>query len=205
VKSLKDALAHLDLARQQDASARESRLSSPSQYFEKGGFEAYREHWQRLVCADKGLLPSAKVVLFAVSWYLNRGTRTAWPSMRLLAKNTGMSPTTVSRSLQMAEDRGHIHIRYQRGSSNNYAPAFKRSVPPGGNGVYRPNETQVYRLSGTEPLKEPLKEPLRGRKGEFDEKGVSPELSRQLTTSVPRGEGRPRYYPMSEGPEEMKP
>jgi DNA-binding transcriptional regulator YhcF (GntR family) len=169
VKSLADALGRWDRARQ-SAAADKPAPSSPARYFEKGGFEAYKEHWLRLMLADRELLQSAKLTLVAVSLYLNRGTRSAWPGMRLLAENIGLSKSTVERAVRQAERRGYLETRGRRGS-NVYAPAFPR-VPPRRDKVSRSDETTVSHLDGTEPLKEPLKEPLRG-KWEF-EKAVAP-------------------------------
>jgi hypothetical protein len=84
----------------------ESRLPSQG----RGGFEAYREHWQRQFCADRDLLPSAKVVLCVLCLYLNRETRTAWPSLRTLAKNVRMAKSSIERLVLIAEERGHLQI-----------------------------------------------------------------------------------------------
>jgi helix-turn-helix protein len=103
-----------------------SESRSPSQGC--GGFEAYREHWQRQFCADRDLLPSAKVVLCVLCLYLNRETRTAWPSLRTLAKDTGMAPSSIDRLVRIAEKRGHLQITHGDSSqrvSNIYAPALK--------------------------------------------------------------------------------
>jgi hypothetical protein len=132
-KSLADALANLDFAKKlaaaepqkataprllsgargavNGADANKAAFSketfsescSPSQG--RGGFEACREYWQRQFCADRGLLPSAKVVLVAISWHLNRETRTAWPSLRSLAEYSGMATSSVERLVAEFSDR----------------------------------------------------------------------------------------------------
>jgi Helix-turn-helix domain len=222
VKSLADALANLDLAKEiataepqkataprllsgargavngrdafraapnRDEISSESR--SPSQG--RGGFEAYREHWQRQFCADRDLLPSAKVVLCVLWLYLNRETRTAWPSLRTLAKDTGMAPSSIDRLVRIAEKRGHLQITHGDSHSrtaNTYTPILKQpeglsdldgTVPtPEARGLSRLDGTpcpiqtgQTVPHWGTEPLNEPLNEPLKEPKGEFEEEDAS--------------------------------
>jgi Helix-turn-helix domain len=168
-----------------------SESSSPSQG--RGGFEAYREHWQRQFCTDPDLLPSAKVVLFALCWYLNRETRTAWPSLRTLAKNVGMAPSSIERLVRIAEERGHLQIAHGDSHSrtaNTYTPILKqpealsdlgRTVPPPSGlglsdlgGTPCPIQTgQTVPHYRTEPLNEPPIEPLKEARGEFEEEVAS--------------------------------
>jgi hypothetical protein len=144
----------------------------------RGGFEAYREHWQRQFCADRDLLTSAKVVLFALCWYLNRETRTAWPSLRTLAKNVRMAKSSIERLVLIAEERGHLQIIHGDSHSrtaNTYTPILKQ--PEGLSrlgGTPCPIQTgQTVPHCGTEPLNEPLIEPLKESKGEFEEEDAS--------------------------------
>jgi hypothetical protein len=238
-KSLGDALANLDIARSMAATgppekqpppdcsveswgrqqavtkiARNETFSesrSPSQG--RGGFEAHREHWQRQFCADRDLLPSAKVVLFALCWYLNRETRTAWPSLRTLAKNVGMAPSSIERLVRIAEERGHLQIAHGDSHSrtaNTYTPILKQpealsdldgTVPIPKLGELSdldrtpcPIQTgQTVPHYGTEPLNEPPIEPLKEARGEFEE-GVASAV-RQAN----RERGAGREPPMSEG------
>jgi Helix-turn-helix domain len=166
MRSLGDALAELEIAQREDA-RRSAGPPNKAFYPGRGGFESYREHWQRLVLADRGLLPTAKVILMALSLYVNRERRAAWPGMRLLAKNTGLSPSTVARSVQAAANRGHLRITSEDGH-NVYTPTL--TVSSERNGLSPPDETCVYHPSETEPLTEPPTEPL-SRRGEFDEGG----------------------------------
>jgi Helix-turn-helix domain len=248
VKSLAEALANLDLAKElaaaepQKATAPRllsgargavnggsraalsrkeefSESSSPSQG--RGGFEAYREHWQRQFCADRDLLPSAKVVLFALCWYLNRETRTAWPSLRTLAKNVGMAPSSIERLVRIAEERGHLQIAHGDSHSrtaNTYTPTLKQPEAlsdPGGTvptlklgELSDPDRTpcpiqtgQTVPHYGTEPLNEPPIEPLREARGEF-EGGVA-SVARQANRE--RSSRREPPLSRSEGSGEMKP
>jgi hypothetical protein len=159
---------------------RSTESSLPCQAEAKGVFEAFREQWQRQVCADRDLLPSARVVLCVLCLYLNRGTRTAWPSLRKLAKDTGMSRSSVNRLVKAAESRGHLHITCGNACAPNvYSPVVKGShldgtplphplpvsVSPRQDAVSHPDGTVCPAPSGTEHLTEPLKEPLKEQRG----------------------------------------
>ena len=244
MRSLADAIANLEVARQQAAAdaqketaprllsgakgagvegsavdarsalrrnGRSNESSLPRQAEPKNGFEAFRERWQRQVCADPDLLPSARVVLCVLCLYLNRETRTAWPSLRKLAKDTGMSRSSVKRLVQAAEARGHLHIAYGNACAPNvYTPVVKVShldgtplrhplpvsVPPRQDAVSHLDGTVCPAPSGTEPLTEPLKEPLKEQRGEFEEGAAA--IARQANHERSSGRGPPQPS-MSEG------
>ena len=104
--------------------------SPPLSQERKGVFEADRERWLREILADRDLLLSTKVILFALSLYLNRETRTCWPSYGRLAKDTGLSPATALRAVRLAERRGYLRIsgnydpQTRQRKANIYAPLF---------------------------------------------------------------------------------
>jgi hypothetical protein len=111
--------------------------------------------------------------------YLNRENRTAWPSQRRLAEDTGMSRTHVQRALAQLVAGGHLAKTASRTRVGNrydvYQPLTRRDERdrcdeearveagnrPAQTGQGGPSRgARVAPLSGPEPLKEPLKEPL---------------------------------------------
>jgi hypothetical protein len=62
----------------------------------------------RQVFADKALHPTAFKLAFAISQYVNRKTRKAWPELPTLASAAGISKRTVIRLIEGLEANGHL-------------------------------------------------------------------------------------------------
>jgi Helix-turn-helix domain len=78
--------------------------------------------WQRAILASD--LPSTtKLVLMALSMHLNKGTGLAFPSIRMLMKDTGLSNKAVIKHLRGAERAGWIE-------TGNYGYFDQNSIEP---------------------------------------------------------------------------
>jgi hypothetical protein len=97
---------------------------------QKGDFERWKEIWQYQVASDRELPASAKLLVMAVSWYLNRRTRRAYPSVKLLDRVTGLSRSTIYAAIKIIEERGHWKYRAGRpGRANEYRPTVRPESP----------------------------------------------------------------------------
>jgi hypothetical protein len=126
----------------------------------KGAFERWRETWLKAVLANRTLPAGAKVVATTISLHLNRDTRAAWPSIRTLNKESGLSSTAVQNGIKALERHGHLTIERK------FKPETRRHAV----NVYRPvggaSGTPCNRLrhmvchpGSTEPLTDSLNEP----------------------------------------------
>jgi DNA replication protein DnaD len=104
----------------------------------KGEFERYRETWSRQVLADTELSHRAARVASFLVWYINRTSRTAFPSRSEIAKGTGIDRDNVRKDINKLVARGHLQIRRpeKRGQRNNYLPVLWDgggvTITPGG-------------------------------------------------------------------------
>jgi hypothetical protein len=96
-------------------------------------FEAWKESWLRQVHADPELGHRAKNVATALSWYLNRESKTTFASYRRLAKDIGINERLDARdSVKELQTRGHLQKQSRGpGKSNVLAPAGVDIVPTG--------------------------------------------------------------------------
>jgi hypothetical protein len=140
--------------------------------------EKLREAWQRqLTAAQDKLGPRTALIGIAISWHLNRNTGEAFPGMNTLATLTGVSRSTVKRSVATLVAEGHMaRTQPRKGGANHYQPVIKGRVialnPP------RVTAMDLGRVIAVnpEPLNQPPTEP--GKKvclGEKGRKGVPVE------------------------------
>lgn len=112
--------------------------------------------WQRAILASD--LPSTtKLVLMALSTHLNKGTGLAFPSIRMLMKDTGLSNKAVIKHLRGAERAGWIETgNYgyfdQRWARKSYRPQIPVNLQ-GGEPRTPPFDVKVVNLvpKGGEP------------------------------------------------------
>ena len=93
----------------------------PSQ---KGGFQAAKEGWLKLVASYPKLPGAAYAVAIALASYLNSKTGDAWPSMATLARDTNRNRATVWRSLRELERLKLLDVTHSRSrrKPNRYKP-----------------------------------------------------------------------------------
>jgi hypothetical protein len=96
-------------------------------YQDKKDFDAKKLQWHQRMLGDWVLCSSTKVVLGYLMHFMNEGS--AWPSQQKMADELGISPATVKRGLQQAEERRWL-TRKQNGfkRSNTYMLAFDRNL-----------------------------------------------------------------------------
>src|SRR5262245_51946878 len=90
-------------------------------------FQIKREAWVKRILKDRELNPHFKVVAVALSMYLNRKTKTAWPEVRTLAEMCGISKTYAHQAVRALQRRGYLSIEARRFSGklhNIYQPAL---------------------------------------------------------------------------------
>jgi hypothetical protein len=88
-------------------------------------FEAFRELWQWQLMDDRELTPADLRVGIAISWYANRQTGLAWPSVATLAENVHVCTRTVIRAVECLEKRSHLRIVRRKRWSNRYQLVLK--------------------------------------------------------------------------------
>jgi hypothetical protein len=122
-------------------------------------FDAWRDKWSYHARRDPDLAASVKVIMWAIADHLNRKTGTAFPSLQTLARECGLSRSTVVVALKAAEKRGHIHITKRvtktgRRTSNLFRPRrnWDTSQPEATNHRIVGNPDQGSPKSGPEPL-----------------------------------------------------
>jgi DNA-binding MarR family transcriptional regulator len=92
----------------------------------RGGFQAAKEGWLKLVASYPNLSGADYAVVIALSTYLNAKLLNAWPSIETLASDTNRNKSTISRSLRRLEALGLIRVVHSRGRkrSNRYSPSL---------------------------------------------------------------------------------
>lgn len=91
---------------------------------QRGGFNAAKEGWLKLVASYPNLAGADYAVAIAVSTYMNSKSGEAWPSIQRLATDTNRDRATVWRSLKRLEALKLltvIHSRSRR-KPNRYRP-----------------------------------------------------------------------------------
>jgi DNA-binding MarR family transcriptional regulator len=87
--------------------------------------------WLRQVFADETLHPTAFKLAFAVSQYVNRKKRKAWPSLPTLAGAAGISKSTAIRLIDGLEANGHIEVERHRVRGRNRSNIYRLNVKKG--------------------------------------------------------------------------
>lgn len=90
-------------------------------------FALDRHRWLEAVAADTALAPHAFRAAYFIAGYMNRKTRTAWPSRTTLSTAMGISERSISLAVSWLMKAGHLHVVVAKapGRSNEYAMAFK--------------------------------------------------------------------------------
>jgi DNA-binding MarR family transcriptional regulator len=68
----------------------------------------------------RDLSPSEKIVMIALDLHRNKETNTAWPRHKTLIELTGLSLTSLKRTLKSLEKKGKFEISRKEGTSNVY-------------------------------------------------------------------------------------
>jgi hypothetical protein len=97
----------------------------------KGDFERWRDGWLRAVLSDRAAGSSSKAVAAAISLRLNRKTRNAWPSVRNLDKESGLSKSTVLAALRELEGLGYLKVnrRWKKHSRERESNVYIPTIP----------------------------------------------------------------------------
>jgi hypothetical protein len=169
--------------------------------------------WQRAILASD--LPSTtKLVLMALSTHINKGTGLAFPSIRMLMKDTGLSNKAVIKHLRDAERAGWIETGNhgyfdQRWARNSYRPQIPVNLQ-GGEPRTPPFDVKVVNLvpkggerhsQGGEPCTPPFDaenalEPVPALVC-GDSQAVPPLINKQRTRKKREGELPPSTPPNS--------
>jgi hypothetical protein len=177
-----------------------------------GEFEARSATWRKQFRRDQKLSAATKVVLSVIAdEFLNReafnaaGKLVAWPGIRLLIRETGISNATVQKALKEAVRLGYLKIE-RRGErrkdgtfvTNHYLAGFPRQakqpviapvIPPVIDGYHEPSETNLLKLNTRASLAPPSAAEREERKGWPKESGAcSPTFP--FKDAVPCGRGR---------------
>jgi hypothetical protein len=84
--------------------------------------------WLGGIMPDKEVPSSAFEVAYAIGQYLNRETGEAFPSTDTIARDTGLSQSTVRDAVALLHNLGHLHVTWGsrgRGHPNKYRPIIK--------------------------------------------------------------------------------
>ena len=73
-----------------------------------------KEDFQNRICANPAYELSDKMVAVALCWFINRRTRTSWPSYERLAKVTGLHRDTVRACIKKMDALGDIRVVRRR-------------------------------------------------------------------------------------------
>ncbi len=92
--------------------------------------------WMKAV-RDSDLAPSTRLLLFAMVTWLDAYTGTCYPSLKTLARGTGLSKSTVVVHLNNAEDAGFL-TRTRRVKGYEYTSTFYQATFP----KLKPQKTQ---------------------------------------------------------------
>lgn len=82
--------------------------------------------------ANRPVMPSAsnqKFVLLMIADYFNEKDLCAWPALSTLARDTGMSRTTVERCIRALEDQGLIEVEAVFKARTNERTASRYRLP----------------------------------------------------------------------------
>ena len=76
--------------------------------------------WAKQVGAEKNMKPGERFVFITLAGFYNNDRRSAFPSVELLAKETGMGSTTIQRHLNSLEGMGVIRREKEKGEGKKY-------------------------------------------------------------------------------------
>lgn len=108
----------------------------------------------RASLTESDLTPSARLVGFALSLYINEKTRSAFPSAATLAKDTGLCLRTVRTSLADLVNAGFLTITHHGGAPKGgvrTSNTYLASIPDRCNTDTRATETPVQSTTSEEP------------------------------------------------------
>ena len=98
--------------------------AKPFQPINRGGFQAAKESWLKVVASYPILSGADYAVAIVISTHLNSKTGEAWPSIALLAELTNRNRATVWKSIERLIKLRLLQVRKGRGrhKSNRYQP-----------------------------------------------------------------------------------
>jgi hypothetical protein len=99
-------------------------MTAPPAPQHRGGFQAAKESWLKLIASYPNLSGADCAVAIALSTYINFKSGDAWPSLGRLATDTNRSRSTVWRSVRRLESLTLLAVIHARGrkKSNRYRP-----------------------------------------------------------------------------------
>src|SRR6516162_6935935 len=80
--------------------------------------------WLDQVLADRDIPDSAFRLAYAITSFINRGARYAWPSHATLAKQIGFDDRSIRRCVAILQQAGHLDVESGGGrhKTNRYRP-----------------------------------------------------------------------------------
>lgn len=83
-----------------------------------------RDTWIRLLAGDLDVSHAAVRVGIHLVMRMTNKNRSAWPSTKTIAKETGVSVRTVIRAIDQLEAAGYLHATRKRNVGNRYSFRF---------------------------------------------------------------------------------
>ena len=120
--------------------------------------------WLRQVFADKTLHPTAFKLAFAVSQYINRKTRKAFPSLPTLASAVGITTRAVINLIARLEANGHLLVERHRVRGRNRSNTYRLNIKKGdADDTFSDEKREVQRTKTCSPLhpNQPMNQPHR--------------------------------------------
>jgi Helix-turn-helix domain len=138
------------------------------------------------IAMDRCLPPLASSLAIILTEYINRQSRTAWPTQETLANRLGVTIRAVQKVTKALEDKGHLSVTVARGrhkpnvyrfiqkntntrscfQSEKHEQSFAFSVEENMNNGSQEHEqpcTKTRTAVRTEPIDEPSDEPIEGK------------------------------------------
>src|SRR5262249_22114991 len=115
---------------------REITPAEPASNTAEWSLEKFREQWLKQIALDKELPAGALRLCIAMSTHMNRyQSSEAWPGMRRLARETGLSRRYIADLTQLVEERGHWKVARskvgRKNIVNRYRPILCTAVHQG--------------------------------------------------------------------------
>lgn len=87
-------------------------------------FLQMRDTWIRLLAGDLDVSHAAVRVGVHLVMRMTNKNRVAWPAIKTIAKETGVSVSSVLRAIDQLQEAGYLHADRKRNVGNRYSFRF---------------------------------------------------------------------------------